>query len=833
MRTLSIISAIFVLLLVGTGATMVTAEAAAVSQAGNSSVYFFDIAATDTHGTGKLMINLKQHKFVFNGKDFNPDKYYFLYYNNAGIADVSVFASAVATPSGNLHIEGEWPNNAAELLPAPGDFGVSGTVITNVLIANFVSVVENKTLMIQTGADIKAGKMASGGGGFKGSSMVFALVNMAVSKYRYNNIMDELNLMDDKVDQLLLDMAAIQSQLASIEVQIDGLQNWMINDVTLGQPMRDAEAWLAQYYSEPTQPQTSYNWALWELAGCDVSASTCTATVTDASSEAFNTMYYTDSVSDQQKDPPTLVTQDFYLWWAYAVQGTQAGGIPPYKQNGNTANNLIQSLHDGMIPDPITGQAGLRSYMEFVYSKSACATDVTACDLFSQVYLPLEAYFQQLITDQITLAGAVVESYAVLAATHQATHQYDSSVSDYMTGFQQKLSDEAEAFVEVAEQIALYRAADGRFDWSSFNTSDAAELLARADFVAARLVKSATGKPWAWPPDVTGRIFYTEQQTVPSTTVHVPLTEVVPMPQDFACKTSSSYSGQCVLTGDWPYLQWSAPDSSNVVSGTPTYTWKLRRIAQQQMAAGTYQVASINTQYGSASLVVSQYGDDYSNPPAAGTTPVLFGSFNEVEGSLGIGALDANRTYSGGGDDSVHDFTVSPLANDTQMNLTYKWYSHTGPTISADWYEKIKIKLTAVSGSFARARVFWPNTVAISLGSKYAGQCCDKYYQSLYQTLQLLNSSGSAVSGVNQTWHNCGSSDFTSCSYSSTDDNGPTLLASLPVALTANQTYTLQARYHDTIQYYCGSVYCYCTQSASSGSHVTWDLFNPTVVLVK
>lgn len=41
-------------------------------QAGASSVYIYEVAATDTHGSGKLMVNLDEQKFVFNGKDFEP-----------------------------------------------------------------------------------------------------------------------------------------------------------------------------------------------------------------------------------------------------------------------------------------------------------------------------------------------------------------------------------------------------------------------------------------------------------------------------------------------------------------------------------------------------------------------------------------------------------------------------------------------------------------------------------------------------------------------------------------------------------------------------------------
>ncbi|MGA7875609.1 MAG: S-layer homology domain-containing protein [Desulfoferrobacter sp.] len=718
-------------------------------------------------------------------------------------------------------------------------------------LTNITKVIDNKNNLIKTGEDILAGKLKTGA--LKGAGAVFSLVNMAISKYRYDNIMDEVNVMDDKVDQLLTDMGAIQNQLATIESQIEGLQDWIMSDATLGQPLRDSETWIANYFQDPALTLKTYNWALWKLAGCEVSAGTCTDPITDDNLENFNKNYYTTSNQEIPPNPPTLATDNFYLWWAYNVLGHLADGISAYEVNGNDADTLKRQLYNGMVHPAGTEKNGLQTYMEYVFNESACKNDVTACDLYAEVYLPFEAYFQQIITNQITLVQAIVESYAELASFYEtklSSTAFDDAVSDYMTGFQQMLSDEAEAFVEVAEQIALYRAADGRYDWSSFNTSDASQLLARADFLAARLVGSPTGRPWAWPPGVTGRIFYTEQQAVPSsTTVHsacldadcIPLTEVVPMLDDSACKIDDeNYPDQCVLKGNWPYLQWSSPDSSGAVSGTPTFTWKLRRLAPDQLAAGTYQVASINAQYEDAKLVVSEYGADYSNPPTEGTTSVLFGSFNNVEGNLGIGALGANRAISGGSDDHEHDFTSTQYDNYTQMKVEYLRYAHTGPGSSANWYEKIYVKVPeddVVFGSFPRIRVFWPSTIEINLGSYRSGQCCQPYYyQKVEQSLRLLDSKGNSV--VGEPFAKCptGSDGFSSCNYSTQDrnDTSGVMLASLPpVALNHSMTYTLQARFSDDVDIYCGSPYCYCQMYPNSGSHVTWNVFNPTITLTK
>jgi len=82
------------------------------SQAGESSVYFYDVAATDTHGKGKLQINLAKHTFEFNGQGFTPSSQIELRARAAGSTDYVVFASGKTTPSGNLHLAGTWEADA-------------------------------------------------------------------------------------------------------------------------------------------------------------------------------------------------------------------------------------------------------------------------------------------------------------------------------------------------------------------------------------------------------------------------------------------------------------------------------------------------------------------------------------------------------------------------------------------------------------------------------------------------------------------------------------------------------------------------------------------------
>ena len=78
------------------------------SQAGKSPVYFYDVAASDTHGKGKLQIDMDKHTFVFNGQDFEPSVQITLRARAADSDDLVLFAIGNTTPSGNLHLSGNW-----------------------------------------------------------------------------------------------------------------------------------------------------------------------------------------------------------------------------------------------------------------------------------------------------------------------------------------------------------------------------------------------------------------------------------------------------------------------------------------------------------------------------------------------------------------------------------------------------------------------------------------------------------------------------------------------------------------------------------------------------
>ena len=680
--------------------------------------------------------------------------------------------------------------------------------------------------MVKVGEDVAGGKLTTGG--FKGSGVVFGLANAAIQRYRYNNIMDDLNGMDDKLDELLTDVVAIQNQLGYLESQIEGLENFITVTSTLAPTLYTAQEWLDSFYYKLSETGTSYNWGRWSMAGCDLTQSTCDNEVTDASTDAFNNKY----VLNPTNDPPTKSSDDFYLWWAYAVTGES--GFKEYTQDGSSARNLVESIYSELTFSPIGIKLPLQAYMEYVFSESGCATDVTNCDLYAEVYEPVEGFFQQLVAYQVNLVQAIVDAYSVLASTdqNQTTHTYDNSITDYLTaydGFVNRLADEAEIFLQVAEQIALYRAADGRFDWGTFGTSDAGQLLARADFVAARLAApSSSGKPWPWPPGVTGRIFYTEQQAVPSATQHQACLGA-------ACTTLTEGATEN-LTGNWPYLQWAVVNG--VAQGTPTQKWKVRRLIPQPLAAGTYQVASVNSQYGNAKLVVAEYGSDYSNPPTDPTDAVLFGSFNGLEGKLGVGALGTNWTISDGSDDKLHDFSWTQDANSTTLSVTYK--ENTNLQLVGDWYEKAKIQIPAnsVFDAYPRVRIFWPATITFNVDSHYVSgkDCWAYYYQKINQSLKLLEADGDVKPGTDHLYQPCSINlpitQFEQCSYSTTDRNGAMMLQSDKVTLNHSDVYTLRAHFNDEIWGYAAGN-PYCDQAPTSGSHVTWTLFNPTFTLTK
>ncbi|MGZ4925386.1 MAG: hypothetical protein ACXV4B_02920 [Halobacteriota archaeon] len=114
MKRMTLIAAALCLIMLTTvGAGVVAAQQENLRQAGASHIYFYDVAPNDTHGTGKLQINVDKHTFEFNGQGFTPSAMIELKAKAAGSTDYVVFATGKTTPSGNLHIAGTWEKDAA------------------------------------------------------------------------------------------------------------------------------------------------------------------------------------------------------------------------------------------------------------------------------------------------------------------------------------------------------------------------------------------------------------------------------------------------------------------------------------------------------------------------------------------------------------------------------------------------------------------------------------------------------------------------------------------------------------------------------------------------
>jgi hypothetical protein len=103
------------------------------SQAGQSSVYFYNVAASGTHGPGKLMIDVAKHTFEFNGQDFEPSAQVQLRARAADSAEFVSFATGKPNPSGNVHLAGKWEAGApAEEVVADMEYqGIAGFYFDN------------------------------------------------------------------------------------------------------------------------------------------------------------------------------------------------------------------------------------------------------------------------------------------------------------------------------------------------------------------------------------------------------------------------------------------------------------------------------------------------------------------------------------------------------------------------------------------------------------------------------------------------------------------------------------------------------------------------------
>ncbi len=442
-----------------------------------------------------------------------------------------------------------------------------------------------------------------------------------------------------------------------------------------------------------------------------------------------------------------------------------------------------------------------------------------------------------------------------MAQVLPAQHSGDSATA--MSHFERQLSEEVEMFLRVAEHIALYRAADGRFDWSTFDTTDAAQVLARADFVAMRLIGHAydphrpdpTLNP-PWPRQgVVGRVFYTVD--VPQSVTDT-LTREVWCRSKGACANLSLASSLNPAYGSWPYLWWKRDGDTAI--GTPSKAWKVRRITPVNLPVGEYYVKSAVPFHNMAGLVVAFYDDAYKVAPVGVDTPdtraLPFGSFVGIEGNLGTWALARDRmqwSMGGGNDNDIHAFGVEATDFATTVEVHFKdvwdWIMQSG-----DWSQSVKVRLPAdqaTYGEFGRAKVFWPTQYFMSLEAvvstdhwKQCGRCIPYYYEMLRLELRLEGSDGSTVHNGSYTLNPCGGDPFNKCDAGATIGGSGTW-TSYPLALTTDQTYTLRAAYSDHARagfqsfHGCAGGECMWHWRPVESSFFKWYLLYPNITLVK
>ncbi len=659
----------------------------------------------------------------------------------------------------------------------------------------------------------------------------------------------QLTQVDTKLNILITDVTAVSDEVDTVEKQVAGLSGFTVSNAVLGQPLANAKVWLQANYTD-SYNAPSREWARRVLAGCTATTIDCpeeSNPVSAAKLATFKGIYVT---------APGTATQygDFPLWWAEQVLGGYTPAI--FTDGGESALNYLNLIYTGITSGLVTSSSnpnGLVAYMHTVLATTPCASDVTAstCDLYGQVYKPVEAFFLQAMGDQAQLMAARVEAYGVLRK--QGLGQ-NTDAQRFMTGMVQNINLETEAFLRVAELIALYRAADGVTGWASFASSDAGQLLGRADFVVAGLAgqyyQTAPQQGYSNPPwpsqGVVGRVFYANGETPLASGAGRALCVVgvvCPTPSKQLYEqtltgpvTDPRYISGGAVTGEWPYFTYQ--NLNGVAVGTPQFQWTVRRLAPlaaNAVSNGSYVVDSTSTLRGSAGLTVATYDPTTSVSVPAGTSgAVQFGSFSSVEGTLGLLAFGANNVK----------WTSKAVVNYTKDNepavyyLPQAWgpspvtlalkvaYQTTGSSKSAT--NNINATLSApfqitMPPGFTKVKTSWLSfanaaltTVKATSGNPTAVQ--QPFWQSLSISQQLVDSTGNPV-GAQVSSTPCGTKAFDSCTATVTLD-----LGSDPFAISSG-SYSWVARYIDHIEE---------DQTITSPtSTFTWTLANPVLTIAK
>ncbi len=681
----------------------------------------------------------------------------------------------------------------------------------------------------------------------KGIGVILCLSHDGLSQPD-DGLAEKLTALDTKMDRLLDEMEAISSQLANLENQVEIVKDTIAVN-RLNDKVEAADLWLDSFYNNPKLAAKTLTWARWAMADCNTAADVCRNATTVSSLNKFRELWYRSpfklgDAKDKLADP----SNDFLVSWSYSVLGYYE--LAPYKAGGMDAHQIVRALHNTMIEDPTTNP--LMAFQDRLFREGQCFGDTTAtaCDLYTDVYLPLEAYFQKVVAAQTALVEALVEAASVRAQVDPDHFANDPKA--ILSDFNDQLAAEAEIFVRTAEQIALYRAADGRFDWSSFDTTDAAQLLARADFVAMRLIGHAydpnRDKPELNPPwpekGVVGRIFYSVDEPTSTTTRGVCAYPNVWMCTDLleAPKTLRE------VTGSWPYLVWTA--SGDTAIGTPSRKWRVRRLQPQELPVGGYIVISAVPARGWAGLVVAYYDDSYLadsgklNPTGKRVLP--FGSFVGLEGKLGTWALASPRTtwkMSGNTSNDLYRLVQSGTDTGATVRVTFEDSGYFLRN-KIDWSDLAQVSLQESSTSpafseFTHIRVSWPSVLTAKLHASPSsdhwqwGDHTPNYFRTFQQELGLVDSDGNLVQNGSLVSRPCGGSPFNDCD-KSWGMGGPGTWTSKHLFVTPGKTYTLRATYSGEV--WSGDLDLPWWQwhyTPSGDSMVLWQPLNPVITLVR
>ena len=674
-------------------------------------------------------------------------------------------------------------------------------------------------------------------------------------------IESQLTTMDGKLDTLLTDATNISNQLNNVEEGITNLQGWVQSEATLGEPMTNAEGWLNSYYSNPHEVGVSREWARWTLAGCAMTATACPEAdqayqVTQATLHAFGSQYRTTQGTPTQK-------ADFPLWWAESVLGPLSmAGAPPtqFMISGDSADSFLTKIYQGLTNgfafpgnSGTAGANGLVAYMQQVMAGTpGCATDISytdvggTCDLYS-VYQKVEAYYSQAMSDQAQLMEAIVESYGVMTAEGLLP---GNAAQGYMTNITQHINQEAEAFLRVSEQLALYRAADGFHDWNTFGSTDAGQLLARADFVVAQLAGQnyqATPQagwfnpPWPLGANLVGRVFYPHGVTplaAGSTRGVCAATYYQNAPPEGAfCSTpaaqvsESGAPGQ--VNGPWPYFMWT--NSGGTAIGNAYTDWTVQRlqptarlgVGGSLSQATTYLVNSMQQSLGGAPVYVGTYDQNYNV-----NGPYVFASLSSVEGPVGpyglappVGSWQADN---GSGDNLAHVTSESCVGPTCTLTVNYTADS----TDSLSTFQQVESQNIQVTmpNNYAHLKENLPASMNVNVSAYIpGGPQSTSYWQSMNVVFNLADSKNNGVANTLDYYNPCGTNAFGQCVV---NNSSFSLGSTAPFSINSGQTYNIFGYFWDTVMPKTSKKSTTITYPTANSS-ATWTFTYPSLTILK